>query len=363
VKAMVIGLGRVGWAYSKEEGRGLAASHFGAYYLHKDIDTVIAVDSDEKRLAECSQWFKLSRALARAGKEVVFASNYVEPLNQLRPEIVSVCVPTPFHGEVMLRLCEDYVPNVICLEKPVAPSIEEAERIKGRVDATYAKTRRPKVAVNFTLRWDEGWRKVKPWLDRIKPIVAYGYHPGPLLRTGIHMLDMFNYLFGDPVRVIGESGEGFPTWMTRKMPGTDDYGGWGIVEYRDGIRAYLVGGELAKEDPYVLFELEIYGKDGAILVRHNGNDMVLEIARESKHYSGLRELQHEISEHPETTTNIQRMAMVDDLVQCVKDPDRQPASDLTSAIKAQALVHLIRSSHLRWLGLQDVDFRDAIKSH
>jgi predicted dehydrogenase len=363
MKAMVIGLGRVGWGYSKERARGFASSHFGAYYEHEHIDTLIAIDSDARRVAECAGWFRSLRRGLKPRKQVVFSTDYREALNDLNPDIVSVCVPTPVHGKVMTDLCSRTVPRVICLEKPVASSMAEAHDIVRKVQKAYAKNRRPQVAVNFTLRWDESWHTVKRWLPRIEPVVAFGHHPGPLLRSGIHMLDMFNYLFGDPVRVVGESGKNYPSWMTTKMPETDDYSGWGIVEYKQGTRAYLVGGELAATDPYVLFEIQIHGKEGAILARRNGADISLELAKRSKRYEGLKELQLQSSMHLETGTAEHRMAMVDDLVRCARNKHQKPACDLTDAVRAQALVHLIRQSNLKWMKLERVNVKDVIKSH
>jgi len=360
---MVIGLGRVGWSYSKEKGRGFGSSHFGAYYTHRDIDSVVAVDANAKRLSECARWFQRTNQRRRMGKEVVFVQDYVEALRKYRPDVVSVCVPTPLHNEVMKNLCYEDGPRVICLEKPIAPSLVEAMQIAKRVANACEQFGKPCVAVNFTLRWDRNWRTMKHWLPRIEPVVAHGKHPGPLLRTGIHMLDMFNNFFGDPVRVIGESDASYPSWMTRKMPETDDYSGWGVVEYANGTRAYLVGGELAKEDPYVLFEMEILGKKGAILARRNGADISLELAKQSKRYKGLRELEPDTSKHIVAATNNPRVTMVDDLVRCVRDSRRRPACDLQDAIKAETLVHLIRQSHLKWIKPEEVDTTESIRSH
>jgi hypothetical protein len=56
MKAMVIGLGRVGFSYSTESQRGFSTSHVGAYLFHPDIDTVIGVDTDKEKLEEAALW-------------------------------------------------------------------------------------------------------------------------------------------------------------------------------------------------------------------------------------------------------------------------------------------------------------------
>jgi hypothetical protein len=109
--------------------------------------------------------------------------------------------------------------------------------------------------------------------------------------------------------------------------------------------------------------MEILGKKGAILARRNGADISLELAKQSKRYKGLRELEPDTSKHIVAATNNPRVTMVDDLVRCVRDSRRRPACDLQDAIKAETLVHLIRQSHLKWIKPEEVDTTESIRSH
>jgi predicted dehydrogenase len=367
MKAMVVGLGRVGWHYSLEKGRGFSASHLGAYYGHKDVDTVIAVDSDEKRLSECARW--LGRVHRTPKKKTMFASDPAEAIKKWKPEIASVCVPTPSHSQVMRAMCQERDgPRVICLEKPVALSLREAEGVADEVATAYSKYGKPKVAVNFTRRWDDRYVQVKSLIDkgRIgKPLLAIGLHPGPLLRSGIHMLDLFNWYLGETESVSGLV-EAEDNWMTQAYSGTNDWNGSGLIHYKNGSYAALANMGLNKPG-FVLFELYIHGEKGAIKIEDNGRLVRFQSLARSQHYSGLRELVTLRESKPKKRKSMDPMArMVNDLVQCAKNPAAIPQCTLRDAVNAQRLVHLIRQSSGKRsvrLSPEEVDLSETIMSH
>jgi predicted dehydrogenase len=372
MKAMVIGLGRVGWSYSREEGRGFASSHFGAYYTHKDIESVIAVDSDEKRLSECERWFQQGKSARKVSKEVLFVKDYNEALKKYSPEIVSVCVPTSAHRNVMLDICTGLGPRVVCLEKPVTPSLREANEIAEHVARTYGEFEKPKVAVNFTRRWDERYQFLKSQVEmgRIgRPVLAIGLHPGPLLRSGIHMLDLFNWYLGKPNRVAGMV-EAKANWMTEEFPETNDWSGNGMIQYTGDAYAILANMGLNMRG-FVLFELSIYGTKGAIKVEDNGSSVRVREIQNSKRYDGLKELATLGASMPiQSAVDTPMFRMVNDLVDCAKDKNRLPQCTLDNGIQAQALVHLIRQGKSDFdaqsvpvFSISDVEEDDTINSH
>jgi len=263
-------------------------------------------------------------------------------------------------------------PSVICLEKPIAASLSEANQIANHVAQIYTDHKKPKVAVNFTLRWDERYQSVKTQIDlgRIgKPLLAIGLHPGPLLRSGIHMLDLFNWYLGEPDRVIGMT-EVEGNWMTEEFPETNDWSGSGIIHYKGDSYALLANMGLSIRG-LVLFELFIYGADGAIKIEDNARSVRIQRIESSEHYAGLKELktQEQLGLGP-TTQGSPMIRMVDDLVQCVKDQDRVPQCTIEDAIRAQRLVHLIRqcklSPDMRSIDImrpENVDVTETVRSH
>ena len=368
MKAMVVGLGRVGFEYSQI--RHLEDSHWGAYMMKPDIDTVIGVDLDDERLRKAEAWVNsasFQTSPFASPKRVIFEKDYVEAVEAHKPEIASVCVPTPGHYDVMKDLCHKDGPEVICLEKPVASSLEEANKIANRTAYIYGLTeKKPRVAVNLSRRWHPTFRKVKEILGKGeigKPLLAIGHHPGPLLRSGIHMLDLFNWYFGEVE--CGRSHTISDSWMTKKMPETDDVAISGEFIFKNGTRVLFLASELAEVD-YQHFELEIFGEKGGITVLDNGVDLVMrDINTDFTNYGGLKGLRflYNPEEYPLGLGAKPMVAMVDDLVQCVQNPKRQPLCNLEDGIQAQIMVHMLRQSKFELIHPDNVNSNEVIKSH
>jgi predicted dehydrogenase len=374
MRAIVIGLGRVGFSLSKEKTRGFASSHFGAYCMHEEIDHVIAVDRDQRRLAECAEWFNKLETAIKPDKDVTFVSDYAQAVSEWNPDIASVCVPTPFHYEVMRNICHQKGPGVICLEKPIAPSLGQAYEISKLAGGIFKDSKKPKIAINFPRRWDERYQLIKRQIDSGqigKPLVMIGLHPGPLLRTGIHMLDLFNWYLGEPDLVTGST-EQKETWMNEEFPGTNDWPGSGVIRY--GGNSYAILANMGLTIPsLVLFELYIYASKGAIKVEDNGRNVRFQQIQQSEHYAGLKELITEREMGPRINGEYDPLITfgaktVDDLVRCSYDPDHMPKCTIEDGIRAQRLVHLIRQSKLTRQSItilhpKDADLNEIIRSH
>jgi predicted dehydrogenase len=371
MKAMVIGLGRVGFSYSTESQRGFSTSHVGAYLFHPDIDTVIGVDTDKEKLEEAALWDREIKPQYISmdpinKKTFLLYSDYVDAIKEQNPEIVSVCVPTPAHYTVMKDICHPMGPDLICLEKPVAESNEKADMIANRAAYIYGLTeqKRPRVIVNFTRRWDQRWIYVKNELEKRigHPLVAIGMHPGPLLRTGVHMIDLFNWFFGRPITVTGKSNATFSNWLQKKFPETDDWNGDAEILYPNGVQAFLIGAYMCDVD-YQHFEIQIYGSRGAMIVSHNGGKLEIRPKQESDDYGGLPALASQLLDLRHMNKKTPMQCMIDDLVECVKTPKRMPACSVEDGINAQLVVSMIRQSNLKPLNVADVDVKEVIHSH
>ena len=94
-RAAIIGCGRIASTIEDElrDWPGLQAlpySHAGAYRAARGVELVAAAEPDEKKLAEFGQ---------RWGVSELF-SNADEMLESVRPDLVSICVPTRLHRAV-----------------------------------------------------------------------------------------------------------------------------------------------------------------------------------------------------------------------------------------------------------------------
>jgi predicted dehydrogenase len=275
MKAAVVGLGRVGFEFSQVYARDLQpASHLGCQIQLYGISNVAACDINPHRLLKAKRYFRL---------EHCFRS--VERLmSKFQPELVAIATPTNTHAEIVEHIAQYSCVKTIFLEKPLATSIAEGEQI-------LKACRSIRLVVNFTRRWSTVYRRAKQLVASIEPVLSViGTHPGPLLRTGTHMLDLFNFLLShDPVVV-----QAFGTvHKSEYMKQTDDWNINGVVTYPH-VEAVLLSGP---ERPYVLFELDIHGEKGRITVTDNGLHLRVAKVEDSKNYSGLKELADYVSEH------------------------------------------------------------------
>ena len=280
MKASVIGLGRVGFEFEFEKNRIPPASHWGCYCsLTEKVAEIAVCDVDESKLAKLhNSWGKFT--------------DYHDMLTKFEPNVVSICTPTPTHTEIACAVAECPSVKAILLEKPVAQSLQEADTI---IDT--CKKNNVLLTVNYTRRWAKLYANIRDSISDKQPTLMVGSHPGPLLRTGTHMIDLFNWMteyhlfrgnndfdnevsvqaFGNPVMADYMKGKG------------DDFNISGCVNYGDeGVQAIL----LAKPTPYLLFELDILCKTERIRVTDNGDRFDLYHSRKSKRYAGIRELEH-----------------------------------------------------------------------
>jgi predicted dehydrogenase len=188
--------------------------HLGAIMSLDGVDLVGVCDTDADRAAAVGRrygvpWFPDHAAL----------------LETVRPQVVHICTPHNEHVPVAIDALDAGV--AVLLEKPVAHTVAEAERL---VDAA---TRRPDVKVGVclqnrynttvqrakallgtgelgrvlgasaTLLWhrDPAYYLARPWRGRVRESGG-----GVLINQAIHTLDLLEWLLGDVVEVRGHTG-------------------------------------------------------------------------------------------------------------------------------------------------------------
>lgn len=182
VKTAVIGVGHLGKFHAR---------------IHKEnprAEIVAVVDSNQER----------ANALA---SEVGCAA--LTDVNALPRDVqaVSIVVPTAHHAAVAIPLLER---GVHCLiEKPLAASVEEADRILAA-----AKRGRAKIAVGHVERFQPGLRKVRAMnlepkfieCHRLAPFSFRALDVGVVHDLMIHDLDLILDLVGSPVESLDAAG-------------------------------------------------------------------------------------------------------------------------------------------------------------
>ena len=221
-RAAIVGCGRIA-STIEDELRDLPGiqplpySHAGAYRAAEGVELVAAVDSDrDKAVALAERW----------GVEDVF-DDVGQMLEEVRPDIVSICVPTRWHADVMAAVAESGVPGIV-LEKPVSTTLEQADRL-----LEIAQRRGIVVAINHTRTYD-------PLHERARELIAEGFIGTPHTVFcswgegwsfgGSHLFDLLRRLLdSDAIRVYGE-GEG---------GSAGDPGGNALITYANGATALV----------------------------------------------------------------------------------------------------------------------------
>jgi UDP-N-acetyl-2-amino-2-deoxyglucuronate dehydrogenase len=188
--------------------------HLEAITSLDGVDLVGVCDTDADRAAEAGRTYG-----------VPWFPNHAELVETVRPEVVHVCTPHDQHVSVAVD-CLDAGVSVL-LEKPVAHTVTEAERLiraAGRhpeVKAGVCLQNRYNVATraarrlldsgelgavrggSATLLWhrDPAYYRARPWRGRVRESGG-----GVLINQAIHTLDLLQWLLGDVVEVRGYTG-------------------------------------------------------------------------------------------------------------------------------------------------------------
>jgi predicted dehydrogenase len=242
----VIGTGRIASTIQDEIESSpfsllLPYSHAGAYVAHPATEIVAAADTNGERLAEFGQ---------RWGVDCLYA-DYRQMVDEEALDIVSVCVPTRVHAEVMAAIVTSGVRGIF-MEKPIGRTLREADEMIASTDAANIK-----VVVNHVRSFDPYFRRIHALIEagaigRVRSVMVR-WHEG-MSFGGSHLFDLLRFLLGGKAQwVFGHLDEG---------DGLFDPGGSGVVGFSDDVEVFLDNraGHAAPR------ELDIAGDAGRIRV-------------------------------------------------------------------------------------------------
>ena len=185
VNVGVIGVGAMG------------ENHVRVYHKIEEANLVAVSDVSERALK------KIEKKYGAKGY-----TEYSELLENPEIEVVSVCVPTTFHHNVVMEAIKNG--KHVLVEKPIAFTLEEAEEI-----IAAAKEAGVLLATGHVERFNPAVQKAKELVDDgvIGDIVsAFAKRVGPLpprikdvgvaIDLAIHDLDIMNYLFDEEVTQV-----------------------------------------------------------------------------------------------------------------------------------------------------------------
>ena len=273
-KAIVIGCGSIGALkdsqYDSPGNSDQIFTHAHAYYEHPDIELIGVIDTDFEKVKKAgNKWLCLAY------------HNYNFDF-ELDADIISVCVPTENHAEILREIIK-LQPKLVIAEKPFCSNLKEALVIT----ELYKQANIP-ILINYTRRFDLIGSEI---LNKIKN-GEYGkiYHARCLYgrglkRDGCHAIDIFNWVLGKP------RGGNWGGW---------GWGSGGVVDYLSDDPSYDLNLKYEKcgfvkmvgvdSRNYGLFEIEFVTEKGIISFTKWGQHVHISTPEPEKTYGQYQSL-------------------------------------------------------------------------
>ncbi len=179
-KAALIGLGNIAWKLGQDQITGSSLCHKDAIDQHSKTRVVCAYSPDQ------SETDAFTRATG-----IDSASDLPAMLQKHRPDLVSICSPTPFHAE-HLQICFDHVVPMIWLEKPATCNKQQLLSLLPPPAAC-------KTLVNFQRRYTSSYQNLRTLVQQQHYGLALGidiHYSRGLETNGSHMLDILFFVTG-----------------------------------------------------------------------------------------------------------------------------------------------------------------------
>jgi predicted dehydrogenase len=206
----------------------------GSGFIMRDCHLVAYRDAGFNPYAIASRTYENAKAVAELRHIPKVYKSWAELIEDPQIEILDVAIPPDRQLEVVQQAVKHrHIKGILC-QKPLAMNIREAREIVELCEGAGIK-----IGVNSNMRYDHSMRALKTILDRGylgEPVLAtiemraiphwqdflHKYEHLEMLNMGIHHIDIFRYLFGDPEKV---------TAVTRRDPRTQ-------FKHIDGISQY-----------------------------------------------------------------------------------------------------------------------------
>jgi len=171
--------------------------------------------------------------LLRAAKEEGFSQDILftsvdQMLAATAIDLIFVATNAATHSEVGANILSKGCVERVCIEKPIAQNLEQAQVLASLTKGSY-------VAVNHSRRWSLDYRHILKVIQNGsvgEPISAHICWAGAGMgNIGVHLIDVVRMLCGNPK----------PIMIQGKLdsPEMDDSGGGAFIEFDNGVHLYL----------------------------------------------------------------------------------------------------------------------------
>jgi len=285
-KGKVIHLGLIGC------GQVTETRHLPALRNLAGAEVVAVADLDATRVRRVAEQFHIKQRY----------TNFLDLLKDSTIEAIAVCVPAQFHVEVALAALE--AGKHLLIEKPLALSLEEADRL-----ITYARQLPYKVMLGFNLRWHRLLRQARALIQQ------GGLGPLELMRTtftsylenvpewrkrrelgggvffevAVHHFDLWRFLLRSEIEEV---------FAVSRSPHWDDETSLVTARLTNGV----VVTSIFSEHTSLSHEVEIYGQAGRLRVscsHFDGLEYFSSTSVPGDVRTRLRQLAHTLKELPQ----------------------------------------------------------------
>lgn len=264
-KTAIVGLGNIGFKFELDPKRKEAWSHSAAYKACDRTELVAAVEPGEENKQLFAERYPFIPVYANA-RDLFSRHKDID--------IVSVCVPTDMHFDVMCEIL-DFPVRAIFSEKPLTSSPALSRRVLAK-----ANDKGVLLQVNYLHRWYPAFHNAYAeykagYIGEIKALNAF--YPGRIFNMGSHLFSaIIMFLGARPLRVSA---------VTVK-DGPDPFlAGW--IQFENALMcSFSATGK--RED--LVFEVDLVGTQGRIRVLDGGARVEKYLLQESPRYTGYREL-------------------------------------------------------------------------
>ena len=304
---LIVGCGAIAGGYDADPNSADILTHAKAYSLHSGFKIVACVEPDAvKRRAFQERW-NVPNGFARLD------------LVDVPFDVVSVCVPTELHADV-LRAVLERKPKLVFAEKPLTDHLGTSQEL------VQAYTRAGvSLCVNHLRRW-------APGIAELKAEIAQGvwgdfqggtalYTKG-LLNNGSHLLDILGFLLG-PLQAVAhlrDADDG------RDTDPTSD-----VIVAAEGEHILL---KSLDSRAFTVFEIDLLFTGGRVTLTESSFTILSRSVEPSAKFAGYLML---AAGHPESTRLGQAMLGAVDNIYRHLDTHDVLASDGESALDAHRL--------------------------
>jgi len=181
---LIIGAGKMGSVFD-DPGSANVLTHVYGFSLHQGFNVVGFVDIDKKQ----------SEIAAKKWKVKSFES-VQEAFKKEIIDIVCIATSVETHYKILKEVL-DFPIKLVLLEKPIAESINETEKIM-----KLSRAKKIPIAINYFRRFLPEFEKIKADIDKNKYgkfMGGSGYYGKGTLNNASHIINLLNNFFGPAV--------------------------------------------------------------------------------------------------------------------------------------------------------------------